>query len=100
MTETELVALVPLISEPLSMSAHRMDLESFSTIMDWVFTPVKAHAYDAFEDLQELLAKFMLAPEGSGVTDVEWRERRREFIRAVEMYLEERFPVGSGARVQ
>jgi len=47
MAETELVALVPVISEPLSMPAHRMDLESFSTIMDWVFTPVNAPAYDA-----------------------------------------------------
>jgi hypothetical protein len=48
-------------------------------------------AYDALGDLQHLLADILELPEASGISFEEWTERRADFCRAVELYLEGRW---------
>jgi hypothetical protein len=88
MTEEDVIALVPLITEPLTGEYFRNDREQINFILVEVFGPDKWRAYDALEDLRDLLADISELPEASGITFEEWSERRADFCRAVELYLE------------
>ena len=91
MTEEEVIALVPSITEPLTGEYFRNDREQIDFMLVEVFGPDKGQAYDALEDLQDLLADIFHLPGASGITFEEWTERRADFCRAVELYLEGRW---------
>jgi hypothetical protein len=91
MTEEEVIALVPSITEPLTGEYFRNDREQLNFILVDVFGPEKERAYDALADLRDLLADIPELPEASAITFEEWTERRADFCRAVELYLEGRW---------
>jgi hypothetical protein len=91
MTEEEIIALVPSITEPLTGEYFRNDREQIHFILVEVFGPDKVQAYDALADLQDLLADISELPEASSITLEEWTERRADFCRAAELYLQARW---------
>ena len=91
MTEAEVIALVSSIAEPLTGPLHRNDLEQLNFILVEVFGSDKMGAFDALADLQDLLADIAEAPRAAGITAEEWQDRRADFCRAVELYLEGRW---------
>lgn len=91
MTEEEVLALVPSITEPLTGEYFRNDREQINFILVDVFGPDKMQAYDALWDLRALLADISELPEASGIAVEEWTERRADLCRSVELYLERRW---------
>jgi|SRR5580692_5185483 hypothetical protein len=91
MTEEEVIALVPSVTEPLTGEYFRNDREQINLILVEVFGPDKEQAHDALADLQDLLTGISELPEASGINFEEWTERQADFCRAVELYLEARW---------
>lgn len=91
MTEKEVIALVPSVTEPLTGEYFRNDREQIDFILVEVFGPERRQAYDAVGDLQDLLADISELPEESGISFEEWGERLADFVRAAELYLEGRW---------
>lgn len=100
MTEEEVVALLPTITEQLTGPQFRNDLQQLNFIFIEIFAPDMTSAYDALESLQDLLAEISELPDSAAISSKEWSERRADVFRAAELYLEARWKAPSPTKMQ
>lgn len=92
MSEEEMIALLPTITELLAAPQFRNDLEQIEFIIIELLGADRMKGHDALEDLQDLLADIAQSPDITKASEQEWDERRADFCHAAQLYLDERWP--------
>ena len=100
MTEEEVIALLPIITEQLTGPQFRNDLQQLNFIFIELLGSDKTSAYDALASLQDLLAEISELPDSAAIGAKEWSERLADFSRAAELYLDARWQPPSPTKIQ
>jgi hypothetical protein len=81
-------ALIATITDPLVKAQLKKDLEELDLILEHLFGSDRMAAYDALGAMEDLLADISQLPESSEINWQEWVERKTDFNRAAELYLD------------